>query len=69
MKKMSTQIILSQIKVPNTASVGAVVTVQADGTFSANGRCVYFGTGNQGSYTKSSYSTRVRGMRRVAVQF
>ena len=34
---MSTQILLTQIKVPNTASVGAVVTVQPDGTFNANG--------------------------------
>ena len=33
---MSTQIILSQIKVPNTASVGQVVTVQADGTFNVS---------------------------------
>ena len=32
---MSTEIIISQIKVPATASVGAVVTVQPDGTFSA----------------------------------
>jgi hypothetical protein len=34
---MTTQIVLSQIKVPNTVSVGAVVTVQSDGTFAANG--------------------------------
>jgi len=34
---MTTKIILSQITVPANASVGAVVTVQPDGTFSANG--------------------------------
>ena len=34
---MTTKIVLSQITVPANASVGAVVTVQADGTFAANG--------------------------------
>ena len=37
---MSTQILLTQIKIPTSANVGAVVTVQSDGTLSANGYAV-----------------------------
>jgi hypothetical protein len=33
---MSTQILLTQIKIPTSANVGAVVTVQTDGTLSTN---------------------------------
>ena len=34
---MTTKLILSQISIPANTSVGAVVTVQADGTLAANG--------------------------------
>lgn len=37
---MTTKIILSQISIPSSANVGAVVTVQPDGTLSANGFAV-----------------------------
>jgi hypothetical protein len=37
---MTTKIILSQISLPSSANTGAVVTVQPDGTLSANGYAV-----------------------------